>query len=81
MDRPAVPAEFEPAADAIVADFSVSRGVILSLLSGAAPFSGKLPVILPESMETVETHCEDVPNDIRPYTDSEGNTYTVGFGL
>lgn len=81
MDRPAVPAEFEPAADVIVADFSVSRSALFSLLSGEEKFSGRLPVILPADMETVETHCEDVPDDIRPYTDSEGSTYTVGFGL
>lgn len=81
MDKPAVVREFEPSADAILADFGVSRSVILDVLSGDAPPQGKLPVILPADMETVETHCEDLVTDIRPYTDSEGNSYTLGFGL
>lgn len=81
MDRPAVPAEFEPSSDAIVADFSVSREALFAVLSGEVPFTGKLPVILPANMETVETHCEDVPDDIQPYVDSEGNVYNIGYGL
>lgn len=39
------------------------------------------PVILPKDMETVEQHCEDLPDDMEPYTDSEGNVYNVGHGL
>ena len=81
MDRPAVLRELEPAADAILADFGVGRPAVLDLLSGQAAPRGRLPVILPKDMETVETHCEDVAEDIEPYTDSEGNCYTLGFGL
>lgn len=81
MDKPAVLAEWEPYADAIVADFCVNKSVILDGLAGIFSPQGKLPVILPADMETVETHCEDVVTDIRPYTDSEGNTYVLGFGL
>ncbi|MBQ9614170.1 MAG: glycoside hydrolase family 3 C-terminal domain-containing protein [Lachnospiraceae bacterium] len=81
MDKPAVLKELEPYADAILADFGVSKKVILDLLAGTISPQGKLPVILPADMETVETHCEDLVTDIRPYTDSEGNTYTLGFGL
>ena len=40
-----------------------------------------LPVLLPASMETVEAHCEDVPDDMEAYTDSCGNRYGFGFGL
>lgn len=47
---------------------------------GVSP-QGRLPVIPPADMETVETRCEDLVTDIRPYTDSEGNVYTLGFGL
>ena len=81
MEKPAVVAEFEPAADAIVADFGISKRAILEKLAGEHPFTGKLPVILPANMETVETHCEDVPDDIEPYIDASGNRYTPGFGL
>ena len=51
------------------------------LLTGKAPARGKLPVLLPADMETVETHCEDRADDITPYTDSCGNIYHIGFGL
>lgn len=81
MDKPAVLKELEPAADVILADFGISKRVILDALVGKFSPQGKLPVILPADMETVESHCEDVVMDIRPYTDSEGNTYTLGFGL
>ncbi len=42
---------------------------------------GDKPVIVPRDMETVEKHCEDIFDDIIPYTDSIGNTYDFGFGL
>ena len=32
-------------------------------------------------METVEASYEDVPRDVTPYTDSQGNTYDFCFGL
>lgn len=81
MEKPCVVGEFEGAADAIVADLGVSKQVILEGLAGGFRFRGKLPVILPADMETVEAHCEDFVTDIRPYTDSTGNVYTLGFGL
>lgn len=81
MEKPAVLAELEPAADAIVADFGVQKSVILDILTGKEKPHGRLPVILPSDMETVEQHYEDVATDINPYTDSEGNVYTPGHGL
>jgi beta-glucosidase len=36
---------------------------------------------MPEDMATVERQLEDVPNDMTPYVDSEGNTYDFAFGL
>ena len=81
MEKPCVVAEFEDATDAIVANFGVSEQVILEGLAGDYQFSGKLPAILPADMVTVERHSEDVVTDIRPYTDSVGNVYTLGFGL
>ena len=41
----------------------------------------QLPCQLPADMETVEEQCEDVPCDMRPYVDSEGNSYDFAFGL
>lgn len=81
MEKPCVVAEFEDATDAIVANFGVSEQVILEGLAGDYQFSGKLSAILPADMVTVESHSEDVVTDIRPYTDSVGNVYTLGFGL
>lgn len=42
---------------------------------------GLLPCQLPADMKTVEEQCEDVPRDMRCYTDSEGNTYDFAYGL
>jgi beta-glucosidase len=81
MDKPTVPAEFEPYSDGILADFGVDAEAIWAVLFGEAICGGKLPCILPKDMETIERHCEDVAEDILPYTDSEGNVYTMGFGL
>jgi beta-glucosidase len=32
-------------------------------------------------MKTVETQKEDVPRDMIPYVDSDGNVYDFAFGL
>lgn len=81
LHNPAVVAEFEKQADAILAEFGVERKVILEILSGEAKPGGRLPVIMPKDMGTVERHQEDVFDDIEAYVDSEGNTYTFGYGL
>jgi beta-glucosidase len=36
---------------------------------------------MPLDMRTVEEQKEDVPRDMTPYTDSEGNSYDFAFGL
>ena len=51
------------------------------LVRGAFEPSGLLPVRLPASMEAVERHCEDLPFDYEPYTDSAGRRYDFGYGL
>lgn len=40
-----------------------------------------LPFEMPASMQAIEEHCEDLPHDIVPYTDADGNTYGFAFGL
>ncbi len=81
MHNPCVPGEFEPAADALVVDFGVQPKVLMELIFGDFAPSGRLPVIMPKDMETVEQHAEDVFEDIEPYRDSAGRVYEFGFGL
>lgn len=81
MHKPTVVAEFEKEADGILAEFGVTAEAIFDIIFGDGNPSGRLPVILPESMEAVEKHCEDVFDDYAPYKDSEGHIYTYGYGL
>ncbi|WP_253274895.1 glycoside hydrolase family 3 C-terminal domain-containing protein [Actinomyces sp. oral taxon 414] len=81
MHNPAVLTELEPLADAVVVDFGVSQEAVWDLVRGAFEPSGLLPVRLPASMEAVERHCEDLPFDYEPYTDSAGHRYDFGYGL
>ena len=81
LHNPAVVAEFERQADGIIAHFGVENKVIMEILSGAAEPSGRLPMLLPANMETVERHCEDVEDDMEAYVDESGNRYDYGFGL
>jgi len=81
VTRPVVPAEFEPYADAILLNCRVDPRAVLDTVAGISEPSGLLPMQLPADMETVENQQEDVPFDMRCYTDSLGNTYDFGFGL
>ena len=81
LDKPAVPAEFEPEADAILVSFGVQNQAVLDIVSGRAEPSGLLPMQLPADMATVETQQEDVPHDMVPYTDRAGNAYDFAFGM
>lgn len=81
MHNPCVPAEFEPLADGILAHFGVENRVLMEILTGDAMPGGRLPLIMPANMESVEKHCEDIFDDITPYVDSSGNRYGYGFGL
>ena len=78
--RPLVP-EFEPWADVILLSFGVQNTALLSLVSGQTEPSALLPMQLPADMRTVEEQAEDVPRDMRPYVDADGNTYDFAFGL
>lgn len=79
--NPPVLGEIEPLADAILMGFSVQNQAYLDLIFGKAQPSGLLPFEMPASMDALETHCEDRPHDIQPYTDADGNTYRFAFGL
>ncbi len=81
LSRPAVLAELEPYADVLLAHFGVQNQVLLDILGRLVEPSGLLPMQLPADMRTVEEQAEDVPRDMRPYTDSEGHSYDFAYGL
>lgn len=81
LDKPAVPAEFEPYADAILVAFGIQHQAILDIVSGKAEPSGLLPMQLPADMLTVETQKEDLPRDMVCYKDAAGNRYDFAFGM
>ena len=81
MHNPTVPSEFEPAADAVVLQFGVTKAALFDVIFGRSPAKGKLPCHMPKDMEDIEKHCEDRFNDYEAYQDSEGNRWEYGFGL
>ena len=81
VSRPVVLSEMEPFADALLITFGVQNQAILDLVSGAAEPSALLPMQMPADMRTVEEQCEDVPHDMRPLVDADGNAWNFGFGL
>ena len=81
VSNPMVFGEFEKEVDAIVGEFGVQTEALLDIVSGKTEPSGLLPLQMPIDMTTVEKQLEDVPHDMIPYRDSNGNVYDFGFGL
>jgi len=81
MDNPTVVREFEKDIDALLINFNVQDQAVLDIITGQHEPSGLLPLQMPANMTTVETQYEDVPFDMEPHVDSEGNAYDFGFGL
>jgi beta-glucosidase len=81
VTNPMVFSDIEPSVDAILTDFGVQVEALMEMVSGTSQPSGLLPMQMPENMATVEKQLEDVPHDMVPYTDTEGNTYDFAFGL
>ena len=81
VSNPMVFSETEKNSDAILVHFGVQDQALLDIITGSFEPSGLLPFQMPSDMKTVEEQFEDVPRDMKPYTDSEGNTYDFGFGL
>ena len=75
LDRPAILSALAPSAMALVANFGVSDGALLDMLTGKAKPEGKLPFELPSSMAAVSAQKSDVPHD------SPRPLYPIGFGL
>jgi beta-glucosidase len=81
LANPMVFSEFEKNADAIVADFGVQGQATLDILTGKNEPSALLPLQMPANMKTVEQQFEDVPHDMKCYTDNQGHVYDFGYGL
>ena len=81
MDKPTIMSEFEGSADAILVNFGVQNQAVLDIISGKAEPSALLPLQMPADMRIVEEQFEDVPRDMKCYTDSEGHLYDFAFGM
>ncbi len=79
--KPMVFSEIEKNASAILVHMGVQDDALMQILTGKAEPSALLPFQMPADMKTVETQFEDVPRDMVPYVDGEGNTYDFSFGL
>ncbi|MBO7253040.1 MAG: glycoside hydrolase family 3 C-terminal domain-containing protein [Oscillospiraceae bacterium] len=81
LHNPAVLSEVEPVSDGILAHFGVEPSILMEILTGESHPGGRLPFLMPASMEAVERHCEDLPFDMEAYEDACANRYSFGFGL
>ena len=79
--NPMVFSEIEKDASAILVHFGVQDQALLEIISGKSEPSALLPMQMPANMITVEKQAEDVPYDMIPHKDSDGNTYDFGFGM
>ena len=75
LDRPAILANVQDKASAILANFGVSDGALFDVLTGKAKPQGKLPFELPSSMAEVLVQKSDVPYD------TAHPLYKFGYGL
>lgn len=79
--KPMVFSEIEESAAAILVHMGVQDQALMEIITGAAEPSALLPFQMPSDMLTVEAQFEDVPRDMKPYTDLDGNVYDFAFGL
>jgi len=81
VSNPMVFSEIEKSASAILMQMGVQDQAIMDILTGDAEPSALLPFQMPADMKTVEEQFEDVPRDMKCYTDADGNTYDFAFGM
>ena len=81
VSNPMVFSEIEKSANAILIHMGVQDQAIMDMLTGAVEPSALLPCQMPADMKTVEEQSDDVPGDMKCFTDSDGNTYDFAFGL
>ncbi len=81
VSKPMVFSEIEESASAILIQMGVQDQALMDIVSGKSEPSGLLPFQMPADMLTVEKQFEDVPRDMMPYVDTEGNSYDFAFGM
>ena len=81
VSKPMVFSEIENSASAILVHMGVQDQALMEIITGQSEPSALLPFQMPLDMNTVEVQLEDVPRDMIPYKDSEGNSYDFGFGM
>ena len=82
VNRPMIFSEIEPSTDAIVIGFNgLYEEAFAHVISGTVEPSGLLSFQMPKDMQTVFEQEEDVPRDMDPYVDADGNSYDFCFGL
>ncbi|WP_282113140.1 glycoside hydrolase family 3 protein [Maribacter stanieri] len=81
VSKPMVFSEIEKSASSILIHMGVQDQALIEIITGAAEPSALLPFQMPADMLTVEAQFEDVPRDMQPYIDSEGNSYDFAYGL
>lgn len=64
FNGPWVIEEVEAGVPAILANFGVSDAALLDVLTGKFAPTGKLPLTIPRSMQSVRQQLEDVPHDL-----------------
>lgn len=81
VSKPMIFSEIEKSASAILVHMGVQDQALMDIISGKVAPSALLPFQMPADMNTVEEQFEDVPRDMKPYVDSEQNSYDFAFGL
>ena len=81
IHNPTVVCEFEKEVDGIIVEFGVEISSLFDIIFGNAKPSGRLAIIMPKNMDTVELHNEDIFDDIEPYEDEMGNIYNFVYGV
>jgi beta-glucosidase len=81
VSKPMVFSEIEGKASSIIAHMGVQDQALMDIITGVSEPSALLPFQMPSDMKTVEAQFEDVPRDMTPYIDSEGNAYDFAFGM
>lgn len=81
VSKPMIFSEIEKSSSSILIHMGVQDQALMEVLSGKAEPSALLPFQMPSNMTTVEKQFEDVPRDMEPYMDSEGNIYDFAYGL
>ncbi len=79
--KPMVFSEIEKSASSILIHMGVQDQALMELITGEAEPSALLPFQMPADMKTVEEQFEDVPRDMMPYKDANGNAYDFAFGM